>query len=87
LTNNALRAAKKNQLGLTIIHKSISLRGQLHPRFDSKVWLPFKLAPGSVKWSIKKNSKIFKNKMKKLSPSHFLAIFGFGVRLESTVIY
>jgi hypothetical protein len=24
---------------LTIIHKSLSLQGQLHPHFDAKVWL------------------------------------------------
>jgi hypothetical protein len=37
---------------LTIIHKSLSLRGQLHPRFDAKAWLPFKMAQGTVKWSL-----------------------------------
>jgi hypothetical protein len=37
---------------LTIIHKSLSLQGQLHPRFDAKAWLPYKMAQGTVKWSI-----------------------------------
>jgi hypothetical protein len=37
---------------LTIIHKSLSLQVQLHPCFDVKDWLPFKIAQGTVKWSI-----------------------------------
>jgi hypothetical protein len=28
------------------------LQGQPHPRFHAKAWLPFKMAQGSVKWSI-----------------------------------
>jgi hypothetical protein len=37
---------------LTIIYKSLSLQGQLYPHFDAKSWLPFKIAQGTVKWSI-----------------------------------
>jgi hypothetical protein len=29
-----------------------ALQAQLQPHFDAKAWLPFKMAQGTVKWSI-----------------------------------
>jgi hypothetical protein len=30
--------------------KSVSLQGQLNPRFDAKAWLRFKMAQGNVNY-------------------------------------
>jgi hypothetical protein len=39
---------------LTIIYKFLSLQAKRQPRFDAKAWLPFKMAQGTMEWSINK---------------------------------